>query len=490
MTGVFVSYTRSDEALARRVRLGLKSLGVEVLWDESMLAVDWRRFLNEKIRELTAVVVLWTKQSIESESVDDEARLGLENNKIVNVLIGLPKPPWPYDRKNGFPLDGWTGTKAHVGWTRLVATIDDRLGQAGLILAGSIITALAQQEAEIRERRAAISKTERALTRAQGDLSKLEEQAILTKVALDSAEAQIAGLQQIKASRIVMAAANAEREEAQAALAFAKQQASEAASKLKKDKAAIERLKVELDIWLVSIGAELNPAPDGEVGLSMGVMAKSAPPEPEPPKEASPEEFEQKKRASEALAKAAQQAERERAETERKQRVADVARLAQEEQESQERMASRRALVKKYWPVAAILGAILLVFMFLPKSSDISQRKVETETPAPDAKASEAVIETPTIALTAPSWILGDWGVGDDCTNPYIIDGSNGGIIVKVGQNGDPYTENLRVVRDDEVVTESAQYVLKIRSNLQGRKKIIMTLSTTGFEPQELTKCG
>src|ERR1700761_7265223 len=118
MSGVFLSYSRGDRVLAGQIIRGLRALGVDVWWDEDMRGVDWQEELERQSEQLDAVIVLWTANSTGSKNVRDEARLALDIEKLVNVLSGAPKPPFPYDRVNGLPLDDWNGHDPHGGWTR------------------------------------------------------------------------------------------------------------------------------------------------------------------------------------------------------------------------------------------------------------------------------------------------------------------------------------------------------------------------------------
>ena len=124
MTGVFLSYARADHALAEQVVRGLRRIGVEVWWDEDLPGVDWRQELERELDSILALVVLWTTNSIRSQSTRDEARLGLRRERLVNVLVGVTSPPFPFDRFNGLSVDGWDGREPHPGWSRLIQTIE------------------------------------------------------------------------------------------------------------------------------------------------------------------------------------------------------------------------------------------------------------------------------------------------------------------------------------------------------------------------------
>jgi hypothetical protein len=138
MSGAFLSYARADRALAEQIIHALRAVGIDVWWDEDMPGVDWQEELERQISSLAAVVVLWTPNSLASKNVRDEARLGLRTDKLVNVLAGASEPPFPFDRVNGLPLDGWTGREPHRGWGRVVQTIEALIVRAGSVQPGEI----------------------------------------------------------------------------------------------------------------------------------------------------------------------------------------------------------------------------------------------------------------------------------------------------------------------------------------------------------------
>ena len=51
MAGVFLSYSRADRAIAKRMVKGLRDSGVDAWWDEDMPGVDWQAELERQIHE-------------------------------------------------------------------------------------------------------------------------------------------------------------------------------------------------------------------------------------------------------------------------------------------------------------------------------------------------------------------------------------------------------------------------------------------------------
>jgi len=108
-------------------------------WSES--SANWRRWR-----------CCGRPTSVGSPSVRDEARLGLETDKLVNVLSGVEKPPFPFDRLNGMPLDGWTGREPDRRWTRLLETVEALIVRADGVQVGEIVEAQKRRDRDFRFR--------------------------------------------------------------------------------------------------------------------------------------------------------------------------------------------------------------------------------------------------------------------------------------------------------------------------------------------------
>jgi hypothetical protein len=249
MSGVFLSYSRGDRALAEQIIWGLRALGVDVWWDEDMPGVDWQEELERQISGLAGVVVLWTANSSASKNVKDEARLGLKSEKLVNVLAGAPEPPFPFDRVNGLPLDGWTGREPHQGWSRIVQTIEALIVKAGGAKPGQITGALAARERALRLAHAAVDDAGHGFQDAQAREAEAAETASAAAANLTRAEQQLQRMVEMRVSSAVMRTAQQELDDAEAAREAANQVQraakaafSEASRGLTRAKAALDRL--------------------------------------------------------------------------------------------------------------------------------------------------------------------------------------------------------------------------------------------------------
>src|SRR5580698_9298463 len=264
MSGVFLSYSRTDRVLAEQVVRALRSIGVDVWWDQDMPGVDWQQELERQVTELSALVVIWTPASTNSEYVRDEARLALSRHKLVNVLQGVPSPPFPFDRINGLPIDDWNGHDSHGGWSRLVATLEEHLEKAGVAKDGDLTGALARREQAVRDAQSAAAAAEEAFQEAKAREGDTKELAVAAKAACDASETQFQRVAEMRVSAAVLHAAQSELDASRAALEAADAERRAAAAALSAASRAVARSRNDLAQLFqrpAPIHVEPEPAP-------------------------------------------------------------------------------------------------------------------------------------------------------------------------------------------------------------------------------------
>ncbi|HLO19845.1 MAG TPA: TIR domain-containing protein [Sphingomicrobium sp.] len=108
MARIFISYAREDLAAAQAFAGALEGAGHDVWWDHQLRAgsrFSWD--IAAALRNAEAVVVLWSKHSIESPWVQDEAAEGLEGSRLVPVALDQSKPPLGFRQYHTIDLAGW-----------------------------------------------------------------------------------------------------------------------------------------------------------------------------------------------------------------------------------------------------------------------------------------------------------------------------------------------------------------------------------------------
>jgi adenylate cyclase len=148
---VFLSYSREDVSAAKQLAECIDRAGHQVWWDRQIEGGS--RFTAEIDRELKnadAVVVIWTKSSVESPWVQDEAAEGRDTGRLVPVMIGTDKPPLGFRQFQSVDFGNWNGETDPPALDALIRAIAQKGGEA------QAATASAKQSGKAREQRAAV----------------------------------------------------------------------------------------------------------------------------------------------------------------------------------------------------------------------------------------------------------------------------------------------------------------------------------------------
>jgi len=95
---IFISYKREEQAEARKLADALEQEGWRVWWDPKLRAGE--RFddaIEAALQESKCVIVLWSKRSVRSHYVKDEAAYALNRGKLVPVAIEEVKLPFRFE---------------------------------------------------------------------------------------------------------------------------------------------------------------------------------------------------------------------------------------------------------------------------------------------------------------------------------------------------------------------------------------------------------
>lgn len=110
MAGIFISYAREDVAKARAIAGALEQVSFEVWFDERIHSgTEFSREIEQALRSAAAVVVLWSRHSIESPWVRDEAAEGRDSGLLVPILLDKCRPPIGFRQFQTTDLSNWSG---------------------------------------------------------------------------------------------------------------------------------------------------------------------------------------------------------------------------------------------------------------------------------------------------------------------------------------------------------------------------------------------
>jgi TolB-like protein/Tfp pilus assembly protein PilF len=107
---IFLSYAHADRAKAQRLAAILEQSGYTVWWDA--LVEGGSRFaksIDEALDKADAVVVLWSKYSVESDWVRDEAAQGRDRQRLVPLSLDGTVPPLGFRQIQVIKLAKWHG---------------------------------------------------------------------------------------------------------------------------------------------------------------------------------------------------------------------------------------------------------------------------------------------------------------------------------------------------------------------------------------------
>src|ERR1700684_3886535 len=114
---IFFSYSRDDQATARLFAEGLEREGFTVWWDATLHSGEAYDQVTEKaLREAKAVVVLWSRKSVDSRWVRAEATLADRNKTLVPVMIESCERPIIFELTHTADLSHWSGDPNDKAW--------------------------------------------------------------------------------------------------------------------------------------------------------------------------------------------------------------------------------------------------------------------------------------------------------------------------------------------------------------------------------------
>lgn len=94
MADIFLSYAREDEARVQPLISALTKAGWSVFWDRHIPAGQtWRSHIGRALADAKCVIVAWTRFSIDSSWVSEEADVGRQRGVLVPVLLDSVEVP-------------------------------------------------------------------------------------------------------------------------------------------------------------------------------------------------------------------------------------------------------------------------------------------------------------------------------------------------------------------------------------------------------------
>ena len=138
MTDIFISYAREDRPRVELLAKVLEDQGWTVFWDRTIpTGKTWRQVIGDALESARAVVVAWSKTSVNSRWVQEEADMGLERNILIPILIDRVNLPLGFRSIQAADLISWNPTQSFPEFDKLISDLSAILGPPPMEVQGA-----------------------------------------------------------------------------------------------------------------------------------------------------------------------------------------------------------------------------------------------------------------------------------------------------------------------------------------------------------------
>ena len=132
MTDIFVSYSSRDRDRVRPLVEVLEAQGWSVWWDrEIVTGTDFSRSIEAAIEEARCVLVVWSRDSVGSHWVREEAAVGRDRGALFPVALDDVELPMGFRSFQAVSLAGWSGGQPNEAVRKLVVDLREQLEGSG-----------------------------------------------------------------------------------------------------------------------------------------------------------------------------------------------------------------------------------------------------------------------------------------------------------------------------------------------------------------------
>ena len=129
-TDLFISYSQKDLPAIKSLTVILQQSGWSVWFDQELKAgATFDRVIEQALTDARAVIVAWSKNSVNSDWVRAEAAFALESAKLFPIRLDDTPLPLRFIHVHTLNLSGWDGSAAHRGLQALVTHLSDAIGK-------------------------------------------------------------------------------------------------------------------------------------------------------------------------------------------------------------------------------------------------------------------------------------------------------------------------------------------------------------------------
>ena len=130
MADVFISYSRSDKALVAPLVAAIEAQGWSVWWDPAIATgQEFDRQIATELKSASAVVVVWTPNSVASRWVRGEAREGAERGILVPIRFARADLPIDVRTLHTTEFDDWGEDPQSPQVQEVIRALDAKVGR-------------------------------------------------------------------------------------------------------------------------------------------------------------------------------------------------------------------------------------------------------------------------------------------------------------------------------------------------------------------------
>ena len=124
MSDIFISYKHEEQVMAKKLADALQKKGWTVWWDPELRTGErFNDAIERALNVAKCVIVIWSKLSVNSRYVRDEATYALDRNKLLPVAIEKVDLPFRFEGIQTEQLIDWDGSDSFPGFQKLVTDI-------------------------------------------------------------------------------------------------------------------------------------------------------------------------------------------------------------------------------------------------------------------------------------------------------------------------------------------------------------------------------
>jgi hypothetical protein len=126
---IFISYASDDRSRVRPLADALSAHGWSVWWDRHIPAgKTFDQVIADALAAARCVVVVWSRESVTSSWVREEADEGRKRGVLIPVLIDDVSPPLGFGRIQAAGMIDWDGTRESEAFQKLAADVSTIIG--------------------------------------------------------------------------------------------------------------------------------------------------------------------------------------------------------------------------------------------------------------------------------------------------------------------------------------------------------------------------